>query len=134
MAVGSMKCLRSYRLSPRGSSRSSTKRSSKAPADGEAGAHSTLNRTSEARVQSAMADYPIRAATLDDLEALTDIYNHYVVHTAITFDLYPFTASERRPWLDDHSDAGPHRLLVATDDQARCLGYASSSRWRPKPA
>jgi phosphinothricin acetyltransferase len=25
-------------------------------------------------------------------------------------------------------------LLVATDDQGRCLGYASSSRWRPKPS
>ena len=81
-----------------------------------------------------MADYAIRTATLDDLEALTDIYNHYVVNTAITFDLHPFTTSERQPWFDDHRDSGPHRLLVAIDDQARCVGYASSSRWRPKPA
>ena len=88
----------------------------------------------EARVQFAMADYAIRPATLDDLEALTDIYNYYVVNTAITFDLHPFTTSERQPWFHDHSDSGPHRLLVAIDDQARCVGYASSSRWRPKPA
>ena len=81
-----------------------------------------------------MADYAVRAATLDDLEALTDIYNHYVVHTAITFDFRPFAAAERRAWFDDHCDAGPHRLLVATDADDRCLGYASSSRWRPKPA
>ena len=81
-----------------------------------------------------MADYPVRAATLDDLEALTDIYNHYVVDTAITFDLRTFTAHERRAWFDDHRDSGPHRLLVATDAHDRCLGYASSSRWRPKPA
>ena len=79
-------------------------------------------------------DHAIRTATLDDLEALTDIYNHYIVHTPITFDLQPFTAAARRPWFDDHGDAGPHRLLVAAGGGDRCLGYASSSRWRPKPA
>ena len=81
-----------------------------------------------------MADYAVRAATLDDLEELTDIYNHYVVNTAITFDLRTFAPAERRGWFDDHRDAGPHRLLVATDARNRCVGYASSSRWRPKPA
>ena len=81
-----------------------------------------------------MADYGIRPATLDDLEALTGIYNHYIVHSAITFDLHPFTAAERRAWFDDHMQSGPHRLLVATDEHGKCLGYASSSRWRPKPA
>jgi phosphinothricin acetyltransferase len=81
-----------------------------------------------------MADYAVRSATLDDLEALTDIYNHYVVNIAVTFDLRTFAASERRGWFDDHRDSGPHRLLVATDTSNRCLGYASSSRWRPKRA
>jgi phosphinothricin acetyltransferase len=81
-----------------------------------------------------MDEYAIRAATLDDLDALTDIYNHYIVNTAITFDLQTFTAGERRGWFDDHRTSGPHRLLVAIDRDDRCLGYASSSRWRPKPA
>jgi len=81
-----------------------------------------------------MANYAVRAATLDDLQALTDIYNHYVVHTAITFDLQTFTAAARRGWFDEHHDNGPHRLLVATDEHGRCRGYATSSRWRPKPA
>ena len=81
-----------------------------------------------------MAEYEIRAATPADLEALTGIYNHYIVHTPITFDLQPFAPSDRRPWFDDHAGSGPHRLLVAADHQGRLLGYASSSRWRPKPA
>jgi phosphinothricin acetyltransferase len=81
-----------------------------------------------------MADYAVRPATLEDLPALTDMYNHYVVNTAITFDLQPFAATTRRGWLDDHAATGPHRLLVATDAEGECLGYASSSRWRPKPA
>jgi phosphinothricin acetyltransferase len=81
-----------------------------------------------------MSPHAIRAATPDDLQALTDIYNHYVVNTAITFDLHPFTLEERRSWFDDHAASGPHRLFVATDDGGRCVGYASTSRWRPKPA
>ena len=81
-----------------------------------------------------MADYAVRPATLEDLAALTDIYNHYVATTAITFDLQTFTAAARRGWFDDHAPAGPYRLLVATDSAGACVGYASSSRWRPKPA
>ena len=81
-----------------------------------------------------MADFAVRAATLDDLEALTEIYNHYIVNSAITFDLRPFGTEERRTWFDDHADSGPHRLLVATDEHGKCVGYSSSSRWRPKPA
>jgi phosphinothricin acetyltransferase len=81
-----------------------------------------------------MADYAIRPAAADDLPALTDIYNHYIVHTAITFDLQTFTAAERRAWFDAHGGPGRHRLLVAVDANAQCLGYASSSRWRPKAA
>ena len=80
------------------------------------------------------SDFEIRSANLDDLKALTDIYNHYVLHTAITFDLRPLTIDERRPWFDDHKPTGPHRLLVATDRTGGCLAYASTSRWRPKAA
>jgi phosphinothricin acetyltransferase len=81
-----------------------------------------------------MADHAIRAARLEDLETLTEIYNHYIVHSAITFDLHPYTAAARRAWFDEHTGSGPHRLLVAVDEHDRCIGYASSSRWRPKPA
>jgi phosphinothricin acetyltransferase len=81
-----------------------------------------------------MTTHTIRPATLGDLAALTDIYNHYVVHTAVTFDLRPSTVDERRPWFEDHKASGSHRLLVATNGEGQCLGYASTSRWRPKAA
>ena len=83
-----------------------------------------------------MPDVAIRPAVLSDLPALTEIYNHYIVNTTITFDLAPFTLSERRSWFDDHSPAGRHRLLVAVDEAGpdTVLGYASTSRWRPKAA
>jgi phosphinothricin acetyltransferase len=76
----------------------------------------------------------LRPATLDDLPALTAIYNHYVINTTITFDLEPFSPESRRPWFDAHTAAGRHRLLVATDSDDAVLGYATSSRWRPKAA
>jgi phosphinothricin acetyltransferase len=81
-----------------------------------------------------MATHAIRPATVDDLQALTDIYNHYVVNTPVTFDLRPLTLDERRAWFDDHKMSGPHRLLVATNGEGACVGYASTSRWRPKAA
>ena len=76
----------------------------------------------------------VRSAVAADLPALTDIYNHYVANTTITFDLVPFTPDGRRAWLDAHSTGGPHRLLVAADADGTLVGYATSSRWRPKAA
>ena len=76
----------------------------------------------------------IRPATLDDLPALTGIYNHYIVHTTITFDVRPFAPDERRGWFDDHAASGRHRLLVAEGNTGGCLGYATTTRWRPKAA
>jgi phosphinothricin acetyltransferase len=76
----------------------------------------------------------MRPAVLDDLPSLTAIYNHYIVNTTITFDLHPFEPEGRRGWFDDHSSSGRHRLLVATDPDGTLLGYATTSRWRPKAA
>src|SRR5258708_7052449 len=76
----------------------------------------------------------IRPAVLDDLPALTSIYNHYVVNTPIPFAPQPFEPEGRRAWFDDHSSSGRHRLLVAIDPDGSLLGYATTSRWRPKAA
>jgi phosphinothricin acetyltransferase len=75
----------------------------------------------------------IRDAVVADLAALTDIYNHYIVHTPITFDVAPYTPEQRREWFDDHAPNGKYRLLVATD-AGQIVGYATTSRWRPKAA
>lgn len=76
----------------------------------------------------------IRAARLDDLPALTEIYNHYILHTPITFDLQPYEPQGRRAWFDEHAGSGRYRLLVAADEQGHLLGYATTSRWRAKAA
>ncbi|MEV6568295.1 GNAT family N-acetyltransferase [Streptomyces kronopolitis] len=103
----------------------------------------------------------VRAGSEADLPALTDLYNHYIRETCITFDTEPFTPEQRRPWLLSHPQDGPHRLLVAQEPTERMkdphngppdgshgglaatgggppggtlLGYATSSAFRPKAA
>ncbi|MFE9597513.1 GNAT family N-acetyltransferase [Streptomyces hokutonensis] len=81
----------------------------------------------------------VRPGVEDDLVALTDIYNHYVRETPITFDTAAFTPEERRTWLLSHPEDGPYRLKVAVDgtfqgNSQRILGYATSSPYRAKPA
>jgi phosphinothricin acetyltransferase len=73
----------------------------------------------------------IRAVTPDDLEAVNDIYNHYVRTSHVTFDLEPMTSEHRRAWLDEH-DPQRHPVLVATRDE-RIIGYASAGRLRARP-
>ena len=75
----------------------------------------------------------IRPAGAADLPRLLDMYNHYVVNTAITFDIDPLTIDERRGWLAQFSDSGRHRLFVAEEDGS-VFGYAGSTRVRPKAA
>ena len=74
----------------------------------------------------------VRNAVAADLPALTAIYNHYVERTPITFDVVTVQPEQRRQWFDDHG-GGRHVLLVA-EEHAAIVGYASTSRWRPKPA
>ncbi|MBK3647610.1 GNAT family N-acetyltransferase [Streptomyces sp. MBT33] len=84
---------------------------------------------------SERAEVQVRPGVESDLEALTDIYNHYVRETPITFDTAVFTPQERRPWLLSHPEDGPYRLMVATEaDTQEILGYATSSPYRAKPA
>jgi 2-haloacid dehalogenase len=80
------------------------------------------------------ADVAVRPGTVDDLPALTEIYNHYVLETTVTFDLEPFSVEERKAaWFDHYAATGPHRLLVATR-AGRVVGYATSSQFREKRA
>jgi|SRR5436190_304260 len=75
----------------------------------------------------------VRPAVDTDLPALTDIYNHYIVNTPITFDVVSLVPEQRRQWFDDHATTGRHRLLVA-EDEGHIVGYATTSRFRPKAA
>ena len=46
-----------------------------------------------------MTDLLVRPGRDDDLPRLTEIYNHWVEHSIVTFDVDPFTVEERRTEL-----------------------------------
>jgi phosphinothricin acetyltransferase len=75
----------------------------------------------------------VRTASKDDLAAINAIYNHYVLQAHYTFDVEPITIEARREWFAHYGSSGRHRVLVAVSDDV-VAGFASSSRFRPKPA
>ncbi|MEX2159980.1 MAG: N-acetyltransferase family protein [Dehalococcoidia bacterium] len=86
-----------------------------------------------AAAERTAAGVTVRPATLDDLARITEIYNHYVINTPVTFDLEPVSAENRREWFAQFSDTGLHRLLVAEQDGV-VLGYACTHQFRTKAA
>jgi phosphinothricin acetyltransferase len=80
-----------------------------------------------------MRDIHIPSALRSDLPRLTEIYNHYVIHTPITFDLAPHTVEARIPWFEQFATTGRHRLLVA-EENGVVVGYAGTTRFRNKAA
>jgi phosphinothricin acetyltransferase len=75
----------------------------------------------------------VREALPEDLPQLTDLYNYYVIHTPITFDLEPFTPEQRIPWFKEHRDGRRYRLLVAQEN-GQIVGYAGTGRFRDRRA
>jgi phosphinothricin acetyltransferase len=75
----------------------------------------------------------VRPAGEQDLGPLNDIYNRYVVETHFTFDIEPMTLEARRDWFEHHNGTGRHRVLVGVSEGS-VVGFACSSRFRPKPA
>jgi phosphinothricin acetyltransferase len=80
-----------------------------------------------------MAHTSIRVARDSDVGRLTEIYNHYVLTSPITFDLEPLTVEQRSGWMLEHGDTGRYRLLVA-DEDGLVVGYATTSRYRDRAA
>ncbi|HKO11914.1 MAG TPA: GNAT family N-acetyltransferase [Acidobacteriaceae bacterium] len=74
-----------------------------------------------------------RCAVTDDLPRLTEIYNHYVVHSPATFDLQPKTVAQRAEWFAQFAQTGRYRLVVA-EEAGIVVGYTGTTRFRVKPA
>jgi phosphinothricin acetyltransferase len=68
----------------------------------------------------------IREARIEDVDAVTQIYNDAVLNTVATFDTHPKTISEQERWFAEHDSKNP--ILVAEED-GLVLGWASLSRW-----
>jgi phosphinothricin acetyltransferase len=79
------------------------------------------------------AEVEVASGSLEDLEAISEIYGHYVRTSAISFDLEVPSADVRREWFSMFGTSGRHRLLVARDD-GRAVAYAASAPYRPRAA
>jgi phosphinothricin acetyltransferase len=80
-----------------------------------------------------MSEVRIRAAQHEDLARINEIYNYYVVNTPVTFDVEPYTMERREAWFSQFATTGRHRLLVAEENEV-VIGYAGTTRFRPKAA
>ena len=80
-----------------------------------------------------MFETVIRRVEQDDLPALLAIYNHYVVHTPVTFDVEPRTLAQRLGWLDTFASTGRYQCFVAARD-GQAIGWACSGKFKEKTA
>jgi phosphinothricin acetyltransferase len=70
----------------------------------------------------------IRSAQVEDLDAIAEIYNHYVLNGFATFDERPTSVEERREWFETFAETGRYRVFVADDGNVR--GYGCSIPYR----
>jgi phosphinothricin acetyltransferase len=73
----------------------------------------------------------IRAATEADVPAITEIYNHEVLHGTATFDIEPKSLEDRLQWLRETQH--PHAVIVAEVD-GEVAGWGCLRQFRVKAA
>jgi L-amino acid N-acyltransferase YncA len=73
----------------------------------------------------------IRLATSEDAQQVTEIYNHYVIQTTVTFEEEEVTADDMRGRMEDVLQKYP--WLVFAQDK-KILGYAYAGPWKSRCA
>jgi phosphinothricin acetyltransferase len=77
--------------------------------------------------------FEIRDATPQDLPAVREIYNHYVMNSSVTFDEKPMALSDlRRRFAKIQQKKLP--FIVAENPAGQVLGYAYVYPWKEKAA
>jgi L-amino acid N-acyltransferase YncA len=74
----------------------------------------------------------IREATPSDAAALADIYNHYILNTAITFEEDAISAHDFAKRIEKVQSSG-YAWLVAQENE-RVIGYAYATKWHERTA
>ncbi|PUA20295.1 arsinothricin resistance N-acetyltransferase ArsN1 family B [Glaciimonas sp. PCH181] len=79
--------------------------------------------------------YIIRPATPSDAATICDIYNPYVLNTAITFETIPVTPPEMAQRITDITALFPWLVCIEkTTEGEQILGYAYATKWRTRAA
>lgn len=74
----------------------------------------------------------IRAAELRDAEAVTAIYNHYILNTVVTFEEQPLRPSDLSERIENVYSQGLSWVVSENDGQVD--GYACATRWSVRSA
>jgi len=73
----------------------------------------------------------VRKATLDDLPAITEIYNQAILKTTATFDTEPKSLEEQKAWFESH---GPKYPVLVAEENGKVIAWASLSKWSDRCA
>ena len=65
-----------------------------------------------------MAEPTVRPATEADLDGITCVYDQYIVDSAVSFDVEPWSRARRLAWWEDHQGHDRLVVLVAEADAA----------------
>lgn len=72
----------------------------------------------------------LRSATPADAAAIAAIYNHYIVHTVVTFEEEPVPVEEMARRLEETLGGG--NPWFVWEEDGRVQGYAYASKWKSR--
>lgn len=75
----------------------------------------------------------IRHAKVTDLNIINDIYNYFILNSAITFDVEPWSMAKRTAWFNDIQNNKRLNVLVAVSKN-KVIGFAYNAPFKPKQA
>lgn len=73
----------------------------------------------------------IRPVTLSDAERITEIYNHYIAETTISFETEPLTVAQMADRINDISAHWPYFVY---EHNGNVLGYCYAHPWKERAA
>ena len=73
----------------------------------------------------------IRDVTIDDADAICQIYNHYAEHTTVTFEEEPVSTEVMQDRIGQVTHTFPWMVF---EEGGTIEGYAYASRWHPRSA
>jgi len=73
----------------------------------------------------------IRKALNSDARTISEIYNYYIIHTSITFEIETITPEDIVNRMEIYRQVGPYLVY---EEKGEVLGYAYVSRFRERKA
>ncbi|MFD2178282.1 GNAT family N-acetyltransferase [Veronia pacifica] len=64
---------------------------------------------------------------------ITEIFNHYILHSNSRFETEPFTEENRTTWFEQFSEELPHQIYCAIENN-KVVGFACTQPYRPSTA